>query len=85
MPININSKYIWIIGTMTITILIVEDNDLNLKYFNGFLQTHGYHTLKNKNSTKAVTMVEEYCPDLILMDIKLPNISGFEIVRMIKL
>ena len=85
MPININSKYFWIIGTMTKTILIVEDNDLNLKYFNDFLQTHGYHTLKNKNGIKAVTMVEEYCPDLILTDIKLPNISGFEIVRMIKL
>jgi len=52
MPININSKYFWIIGTMTKTILIVEDNDLNLKYFNDFLQTRGYHTLKNKMVSK---------------------------------
>ena len=52
MPININSKYFWIIGTMIKTMLIVEDNDLNLKYFNDFLQTHGYHTLKNKMVSK---------------------------------
>ena len=49
MPININSKYFWIIGTMTKTILIVGDNDLNLKYFNenieGLLEVSIGHAL----------------------------------------
>ena len=66
------------------TILIVEDNDLNLKLFDDFLQAHGYHTLKNKDGVSAVVMAEKFQPDLILMDIKLPKISGFKVFRMIK-
>ena len=69
---------------MTKTILIVEDDDLNLKVFDDLLQAHGYHTLTNNDGINAVVMAKKYCPDLILMDIKLPKISGFEVLRMIK-
>jgi two-component system cell cycle response regulator DivK len=69
---------------MVKTILIVEDNNLNLKLFDDLLQAHGYHTLKNKDGINAVVMAEKYCPDLILMDIKMPKISGFKVFGMIK-
>ena len=66
------------------TILIVEDNELNMKLFNDLLQAHGYETLQTKDGREAMEMTEEYHPDLILMDIQLPKISGLEITRQIK-
>jgi two-component system cell cycle response regulator DivK len=66
------------------TILIVEDNELNMKLFNDLLQAHGYDTLQTKDGAEAMDMTEEHHPDLILMDIQLPKISGLEITRMIK-
>ena len=65
-------------------ILIVEDNELNMKLFNDLLQAHGYETLQTKDGAEAMNMTEEHRPDLILMDIQLPKISGLEITRMIK-
>ncbi len=66
------------------TILIVEDNELNMKLFNDLLQAHGYDTLQTKDGNEAVSMTEEHHPDLILMDIQLPKISGLEITKLIK-
>jgi two-component system cell cycle response regulator DivK len=81
---SVDNKNPWILEAMTKTILIVEDNDLNLKVFDDLLQAHGYHTLTNKDGINAVVIAEKYCPDLILMDIRLPKISGFKVLRMIK-
>ena len=69
---------------MAKTILIVEDNEMNLKFFDDLLQAEGYHTLKSKDGVQVIELVKEYCPDLVLMDIKLPKTSGFEIVGTIK-
>ena len=69
---------------MVKTILIVEDNEINLRFFDDLLQAEGYHTLKSKDGVKVVEMVKEYFPDLVLMDIKLPKTCGFEIVGKIK-
>lgn len=69
---------------MAKTILIVEDNELNMKLFNDLLQAHGYDTLQTKDGNEAVAMTEEHRPDLILMDIQLPKISGLEITKLIK-
>ncbi|HVI50403.1 MAG TPA: response regulator [Candidatus Sulfotelmatobacter sp.] len=69
---------------MAKTILIVEDNDLNMKLFNDLLQAHGYQTLQTKDGREALKMAREYRPDLILMDIQLPEISGLEITRLLK-
>ncbi len=66
------------------TILIVEDNELNMKLFNDLLQAHGYETLQTKDGREAMEMTEKHHPDLILMDIQLPKISGLEITRQIK-
>ena len=66
------------------TILIVEDNELNMKLFNGLLQAHGYNTLQAKDGRVVVDLTRRNRPDLILMDIQLPEISGLEITKMLK-
>jgi two-component system cell cycle response regulator DivK len=70
--------------TVAKTILIVEDNELNLKLFNDLLQAHGYNTVLTRNGRDAVRLAGEHRPDLILMDIQLPEISGLDVTRMIK-
>ena len=65
-------------------ILIVEDNDLNMKLFNDLLQAHGYETVQTKDGTEALKLAREHRPDLILMDIQLPEISGLEVTKMLK-
>ncbi len=65
-------------------ILIVEDNELNMKLFNDLLEAHGYTTLTTRDGTEAYDIVKDKKPDLILMDIQLPEISGFDITRRIK-
>lgn len=65
-------------------ILIVEDNDLNLKLFKDLLEAHGYETLEIRDGLDAVGVVKRHQPDLILMDIQLPEISGLDITKKIK-
>ncbi len=69
---------------MTKTVMIVEDNDLNLKLINDLLQANGYHTLQVKEGLKALDMAREQPPDLIVMDIQLPDISGLDVTRKLK-
>lgn len=69
---------------MSKTILIVEDNELNMKLFNDLLQAHGYNTVQTMDGRDAVMLARDHRPDLILMDIQLPEISGLEITRMLK-
>ena len=57
---------------MTKTVLIVEDNELNMKLFNDLLEAHGYATLKTGHGIEAMELARAHKPDLILMDIQLP-------------
>jgi len=66
------------------TILIVEDNELNMRLFNDVLQAVGYQTLQTGDGTEAVELAERHRPDLILMDMRLPGISGMEATHLIK-
>jgi two-component system cell cycle response regulator DivK len=66
------------------TVLIVEDNELNMKLFHDLLDAHGYKTLQTRNGTDALRVAREHKPDLILMDIQLPEISGLEVTRWLK-
>ena len=66
------------------TVLIVEDNELNMKLFNDLLSAHGYQTLQTKDGREVISIARETPPDLILMDIQLPEISGLEITKMLK-
>jgi two-component system cell cycle response regulator DivK len=71
-------------GEMTKTILIVEDNDLNMKLFQDLLEAHGYKTLPTKDGLEAMKLARQHRPDLILMDIQLPEISGLEVTKWLK-
>ncbi|WP_413205935.1 response regulator [Rhodospirillum sp. A1_3_36] len=65
-------------------ILIVEDNDLNMKLFHDLLQANGYDTVQTKDGREVLELARANSPDLILMDIQLPEISGLEITKMLK-
>lgn len=69
---------------MSKTILIVEDNDLNMKLFNDLLEAHGYLTLQARNGVEAVELARKHHPNLILMDIQLPEVSGLQVTQWIK-
>ena len=69
---------------MTKRVLIVEDNDLNMKLFHDLLEAHGYDTLQTKDGLEALQLAREHHPDLILMDIQLPEVSGLEVTKWIK-
>ena len=65
-------------------ILIVEDNEKNMKLARDVLQFHGFRTVETVNGEDAVIMAREHLPDLILMDISLPGIDGVEATRQLK-
>ena len=54
------------------TVMIVEDNELNMKLFHDLLEAHGYHTIGTRNGIEALDLARKHRPDLILMDIQLP-------------
>ncbi|GGK53439.1 response regulator [Salinarimonas ramus] len=66
------------------TVLIVEDNELNMKLFNDLLEAHGYSTLKTASGFEAMELARSHRPDLILMDIQLPEVSGLEVTKWLK-
>jgi two-component system cell cycle response regulator DivK len=65
-------------------ILIVEDNELNMKLFHDVLDVHGYQTLQTRTGREALALARAHRPDLILMDIQLPEVSGLEVTKWIK-
>ena len=65
-------------------ILIVEDNELNMKLWNDVLEAQGYALLKTSFGLEAVEIARAHLPDLILLDIRLPDISGFDVARSLK-
>ena len=65
-------------------VLIVEDNDLNMKLFNDLLVAHGYGTLQTRDGLEALALARLHHPDLILMDIQLPEVSGLQVTQWIK-
>ncbi|MDZ5648738.1 response regulator [Nitrospirillum sp. BR 11828] len=65
-------------------VLIVEDNELNMKLFNDLLEAHGYRTVQTRDGSMAVDLARQHRPDLILMDIQLPELSGLDVTRWLK-
>jgi two-component system, cell cycle response regulator DivK len=55
-----------------------------MKLFNDLLEAHGYNTLQTRDGRDVMSMTRKHRPDLILMDIQLPEISGLEIAKMLK-
>ncbi len=69
---------------MAKTVLIVEDNELNMKLFNDLLEAKGYNIVQTSNGMDALDLARNHKPDLILMDIQLPEVSGLEVTKWIK-
>jgi two-component system cell cycle response regulator DivK len=66
------------------TVLIVEDNELNMKLFHDLLEAHGIKTVETRDGTQVVDLARQSKPDLILMDIQLPEVSGLEVTKWLK-
>jgi two-component system cell cycle response regulator DivK len=66
------------------TVLVVEDNDLNMKLFHDVLEADGYNVLQATDGMEGWRMARKHRPDLILMDIQLPEVSGLEVTKWLK-
>jgi len=66
------------------TILVVEDNELNMKLFCDLLEAHEFSTIRTRDGRAVLGLAREHKPDLILMDIQLPEVSGLEVTRWLK-
>jgi two-component system cell cycle response regulator DivK len=66
-------------------VLVVEDNELNLKLFCDLLRAHGFVVEPVKDGREAVAKTREFCPDLVVMDIQMPHVTGLELIREMKL
>ena len=69
---------------MAKSVLIVEDNELNMKLFNDLLEAHGYRTIQTRSGVEAVELARANRPDLILIDIQLPEVSGLQVTQWLK-
>lgn len=65
-------------------VLIVEDNELNMKLFDDLLGAHGYDTVKTRDGRTVLDLARSEKPDLIIMDIQLPEVSGLDVTQWLK-
>lgn len=69
---------------MAKSVLIVEDNELNMKLFNDVLEAKGYEIIQTRSGLEALDLARKHRPNLILMDIQLPEVSGLEVTKWLK-
>ncbi len=69
---------------MTKKVMIVEDNELNMKLFHDLLEAHGIDTIQTRDGRNVLALARENRPDLILMDIQLPEVSGLDVTKWLK-
>lgn len=67
-----------------ITVLVIEDNQLNMKLVRSLLKLAHYQVLQAKDAEDGILLAREHLPDLILMDIQLPGIDGLDATKIIK-
>ena len=66
------------------TILIIEDNDDNMKLISFILEKNGYRTIRAVNGREGIDMAIKESPDLVLLDIQLPDMNGIEVLEIIR-
>jgi two-component system cell cycle response regulator DivK len=69
---------------VTKKVLIVEDNELNLKLFCDLLRAHGYDACPVSDGRDALSTARSFAPDLVIMDIQLPHVSGLDLIAAMK-
>lgn len=69
---------------MTRKVLVVEDNELNLKLFCDLLRAHEFAAEPVRDGRDAITKARDFDPELIIMDIQMPHVSGFELIETLK-
>jgi two-component system cell cycle response regulator DivK len=74
----------WNGKSMPKKVMIVEDNELNMKLFRDLIEASGYETVRTRNGLEALDLARLHRPDLILMDIQLPEVSGLEVTKWLK-
>ena len=65
-------------------VMIVEDNELNMKLFRDLIEASGYTTIQTRNGMEALDLARKYRPDLILMDICMPHLDGYQATERLK-
>lgn len=65
-------------------VLIVEDNELNLRLFRDLLEAHGAEVSTIRDAREALAAIRDFLPQLVIMDIQLPHISGVDLIRFMK-
>ena len=65
-------------------ILVVEDNELNLKLFCDLLRAHGFEAEPVRDGREALDRARAFVPDLVVMDIQMPHVSGLELIEQMK-
>ncbi len=66
------------------TVLCIDDDPLVLHFFRGFLPAHGYRTLTVTDGLQGLTLARQDCPDVILLDVMLRGLSGYDICRKLR-
>ncbi len=67
-----------------VKVMVIEDNPINMQLFCDILEASGYEVVKVTDSTKAVDEIRATSPALVLTDIQMPVLSGFELTKIIK-
>lgn len=65
-------------------VMIVEDNELNMKLFHDLLEAHGIDVIQTRDGREVLDLAREHMPNLILMDIQLPEVSGLDVTKWLK-
>ncbi len=71
-------------GNRAKKVLVVEDNELNMKLFNDLLESQGYEVIQTRDGLSALDLARAHRPDLIIMDIQLPEVPGTDVIKWLK-